>query len=392
MSTLGILTNEDISKKLPMYNLKRSLYVAMFFVLFIPVISLVSMACRWDAMFSGSPLKYVFSLFFVSLVYVITSFSCYSRRTKPTVKFLYRSFYLLSFVSIVCLSHVFFARTGSLIIYFIAVVYISIAPVFAKEEIVISSTSSILAAASYIIPYFSDSVIVCQIVFANILLAVLTAWKYSSTLNNMYVKDKLQKELNESSSDPLTGLYNRRGLYRKINSTWGLCARHNIPTAVIMLDIDFFKKYNDAFGHPAGDRCIKAIASVIKQTARRASDVTSRIGGEEFLIFVQDIGREDLLLLAKRIQRGVENLQMPHATKELSDYVTVSIGIAQMIPDGTKNFTDLYEMADKELYNAKENGRNCVSLGGNIFCKTARRIPEKYNSLKTNIYGTSAIK
>jgi diguanylate cyclase (GGDEF)-like protein len=140
-----------------------------------------------------------------------------------------------------------------------------------------------------------------------------------------------------------------------------------------MLDIDFFKSYNDTYGHPAGDRCIKQIGNVISRTIRRETDINARIGGEEFLIFLQDVSRDDILLLSKRLQRGIESLQIPHANTTISKYVTVSIGAAQIVPSEDNDFNTLYKMADEALYKAKESGRNCIVLENVVFAKSSPR-------------------
>lgn len=393
MLLLKSLRKPGVEMKLSSVSFKRSFISALFFVFFLPIYYVLSLILDFSFICNNICGKYYLFLFVISLIHIFLVMLCNSSQSKI---FLYRSFYTLSGIIIICLSHMLYLQTGSLILYFAAAIYVSIVPVFTLSELKAASLICLFAAITYLVSYHGNNILLFQVIMINIFLIALTVSKYTSIIGNITAYSKLDKELNKSVTDPLTGLLNRRGLERKVNITWPLCSRHGISTAIIMIDIDFFKKYNDTFGHPQGDRCIKAIGSVLKNTARRASDISSRIGGEEFMIFVQDISKEDLLLLAKRIQRGVENLKLTHATNVLSQYVTVSIGIAHIIPDDNSDFNTLYEKADKALYHAKENGRNCISLNNCIYSRPFKKDEDSfttpYGQLKNTEYYSKVAK
>lgn len=178
---------------------------------------------------------------------------------------------------------------------------------------------------------------------------------------------RLRAKSISADMDPLTGLANRRGLDRKAAVLWPYCARTQTNVGLIEIDIDFFKKYNDRFGHPAGDKCLKEVAHAIKNTAKRSVDITARTGGEEFIIFVQNITEAELVEFAMKVRKNVADLKIAHAYAGVSEYVTVSMGIAYGVPGEDYAFDDMYEEADRALYKAKNSGRNCIVCGNRVY-------------------------
>jgi len=170
-----------------------------------------------------------------------------------------------------------------------------------------------------------------------------------------------------SETDPLTGLLNRRGLEKKI-------ASREIPgnnICVLMMDIDFFKFYNDKFLHTAGDDCLVRIASCLRDCAALDTDITVRFGGEEFLIIRSVCDAEHTIPFALHAKNSIEQLKIRFDYNDLSPFVTVSIGVSSYFggqsPVSADLLYDLIEEADRELYRAKAYGRNCVSCCGNIY-------------------------
>lgn len=178
---------------------------------------------------------------------------------------------------------------------------------------------------------------------------------------------RLRAKSISADMDPLTGLANRRGLDRKAAVLWPYCARTQTNVGLIEIDIDFFKKYNDRFGHPAGDKCLKEVAHAIKNTAKRSVDITARTGGEEFIIFVQNMTEAELVEFAMKVRKNVADLKIAHAYAGVSEYVTVSMGIAYGVPGEDYAFDDMYEEADRALYKAKNSGRNCIVCGNRVY-------------------------
>ena len=162
-------------------------------------------------------------------------------------------------------------------------------------------------------------------------------------------EDKLE-EL--ATTDPLTGLRNRRRFDSEIDLQWRRAARSQTPVAVLMIDADRFKAYNDTYGHQAGDQVLVGIAICISDSVKRPEDCTARFGGEEFAVLLPGLSAVEAFAVAETIRRKVERWsQEPGVT-------TVSIGVASMTPAATSNWPDLIEAADRALYAAKVNGRN----------------------------------
>ncbi|MGD8935595.1 MAG: diguanylate cyclase [Thiogranum sp.] len=165
-----------------------------------------------------------------------------------------------------------------------------------------------------------------------------------------------------SSMDGLTGLANRRQFDETLEQEWQRAMRTSMPLSLIFLDIDFFKRYNDHYGHQAGDDCLKKVAGALEKTIHRPADLVSRYGGEEFVMILPDTTDEGALAVAEKVLASVANLKIPHANSAVADHVTLSIGVATAAPHEDSQPEDLIETADKMLYRAKERGRNCIEV------------------------------
>lgn len=173
------------------------------------------------------------------------------------------------------------------------------------------------------------------------------------------------KEANEllqhlSSTDGLTGVANRRAFDDHLEVEWQRSIRSSTHLSLIMLDIDHFKAYNDTYGHQGGDECLKQVATTIKKALKRPGDFVFRYGGEEFGVILPETPEEGARRVAENIRAAIEELQIPHIGSKVSEWVTISLGTATMVP--TKNTTPstLIASADKALYEAKQDGRNRV--------------------------------
>ena len=162
-------------------------------------------------------------------------------------------------------------------------------------------------------------------------------------------EDKLE-EL--ATTDALTGLKNRRKFDAEMDAEWRRAARHNMPVALLMIDADHFKSYNDTFGHQAGDQVLVGIAICISDSVRRAGDCPARFGGEEFAVLLPGFSALEALEVAETIRLKVEHWS------EDPNVTTVSVGVASMTPVAPMDWSDLIAAADKALYAAKANGRN----------------------------------
>ncbi|MGP1678754.1 MAG: diguanylate cyclase [Burkholderiales bacterium] len=162
-----------------------------------------------------------------------------------------------------------------------------------------------------------------------------------------------------SYTDGLTGIANRRNFDRMLAQEWNRGQRAGTPLALVLLDVDHFKHFNDHYGHLAGDGCLRSLALALVQAGRRAGELPARYGGEEFVVLLPDAGLDDALKIAQRIQQDVWSLALPHAETS-PGIVTVSLGVASLVPSRQQLPEELVRQADSALYRAKQSGRNCL--------------------------------
>lgn len=177
-----------------------------------------------------------------------------------------------------------------------------------------------------------------------------------------------------SNLDGLTGIANRRFFNHVYDEEWRRCRRHSLALSVLMLDIDFFKAFNDTYGHLAGDECLKKVAGVLKKQLQRAGEMVGRYGGEEFVVLLPGVETDRAVMIAERLRSAVEGLAIPHAHSAVASHVTVSIGLATVVPDAGWLPEDLIHAADEALYSAKQNGRNQYRTGEIRVARTAEEI------------------
>ena len=180
------------------------------------------------------------------------------------------------------------------------------------------------------------------------------------TIRDITARKKSELELNYLATiDGLTGVSNRRTFDRTLEKEWHICQREQNPLSLILCDVDYFKAYNDYYGHQAGDDCLKKIADTLKTTIKRPADLVARYGGEEFAIILSNTPNYGATYIGTEILTSIENLQLPHAGSCISNYITVSLGIATIVPSVEITKEILVKQADLNLYKAKNTGRNC---------------------------------
>jgi diguanylate cyclase (GGDEF)-like protein len=160
----------------------------------------------------------------------------------------------------------------------------------------------------------------------------------------------------------LTGVANRRRFDEILQREWQRATRSGAALSLIFADIDFFKPYNDHYGHQAGDDCLKQVAEALQQTVHRPADLVSRYGGEEFVIVLPETAAEGALAVAEKVLSNIAHLRIPHATSGVSNYLTLSVGVATRSPTGDEAPENLIGAADQALYCAKEHGRNRIEV------------------------------
>ncbi len=163
--------------------------------------------------------------------------------------------------------------------------------------------------------------------------------------------------------DALTGLHNRRYFEMQLEAEWKRELREQKVLTLMVIDIDYFKLYNDTYGHAEGDVCLQQVAQILSSCLQRPADVIARIGGEEFVVLLPDAPEGGALELAEQMLQRMSDVKIHHATSPLADYVTVSIGMASVVPGGEATALSLFKAADKALYKAKSKGRNQIQIG-----------------------------
>jgi len=201
----------------------------------------------------------------------------------------------------------------------------------------------------------------------------LFIWNHEALKNSIELKYKniqLLESLRETNAllkqqnmiDELTKVSNRRHLDEVLEKEWLRAKRIRSSLALLMIDIDFFKQYNDTFGHLKGDECLKHIATVLSNNLNRPGDFVARFGGEEFCILMPETDLDGAITFAEKIHSTIIELKIDNPDSEVSKYLTISIGIATIIPNHGDSYMDLIYTSDKALYKAKKDGRNIIRM------------------------------
>ena len=173
--------------------------------------------------------------------------------------------------------------------------------------------------------------------------------------------EQANRELEQLSTvDGLTKIANRRKFDCYITAEWARLAREQCPLSLILCDIDYFKLYNDTYGHQSGDRCLQQVAEAISRVIKRPADLVARYGGEEFAIVLPNTPLKGAAYLAQQVRWRIQALKIPHIASPIDLYLTLSLGVSCCVPQSYLNFSELIAAADRGLYRAKELGRNRV--------------------------------
>lgn len=261
------------------------------------------------------------------------------------------------------------------------IVLMMIIPHFNPLQSAISLGAALALLGGAFIVQGGDQGLFAQAVLLSLAAFVVSCRNYVSFCKGLISSRRL-REANEAQRrantqlaqlaehDPLTNLLNRRGLERRTELLWALCQRNRQEITTFFLDIDYFKAYNDEFGHVIGDECLRRVAGCIETVVRRETDIVARYGGEEFLVAFNGGSKQDILALAQKICREVRELKIPaakRAVESINPYVTVSLGIANELPSQGSSFEQLCKKADEAAYKAKQNGRNCLVWGEKVY-------------------------
>jgi diguanylate cyclase (GGDEF)-like protein len=223
---------------------------------------------------------------------------------------------------------------------------------------------SAMLVLAYLVMGFAMDMPSNQVLYSTAILATaavigaLSAYNLEYALRTSYLETRILNELAER--DGLTGLYNRRIFDDFIRRVWRQARREDIVLQIIFVDIDYFKIYNDLYGHQAGDDCLRKAAECIARATKRPFDFCARYGGEEFVLVLYGPPRDYARTVPEQIRRDVIALGIPHEGSEIENLVTVSVGVAVTQPGRGRSLAGAIQTADEALYEAKQNGRNRV--------------------------------
>jgi len=173
-------------------------------------------------------------------------------------------------------------------------------------------------------------------------------------------QNELLKKL--STTDSLTGIANRRSFFEHMKEEWKRSVRKELSLSIFMIDVDHFKHFNDTYGHHSGDSCLQQISGTLQSLLNRPGDLVARYGGEEFIVVLPDTHLKGAEIIANTMRSQIENLAIYHGDISTGNCVTISIGIASIVPTKEREASKLIKAADKALYRAKSRGRNCVVI------------------------------
>lgn len=187
--------------------------------------------------------------------------------------------------------------------------------------------------------------------------AAIVKSRVSNHLELKHARDLLKQQ---ATVDTLTSIANRRRFDEFLLQAWRAMQREALPLSVIMIDIDYFKPFNDYYGHVGGDDCLRKVATVMQNVIVRPSDLLARYGGEEFVCILPATEQEGAEYIAENLRHAVESLALPHEKSRVTDVVTISLGLATTIPTPDQLLSNFMNTTDHALYQAKEAGRNRV--------------------------------
>lgn len=296
------------------------------------------------------------------------------KKSRCSDLWLFQMIYLIANISILTyISYLCYETGGSFMVYGLVILLNSCGLLFQKGEYLLCmGIEAVMPLAVYLERGLSTEqillVAVCQVLGAIVAYERYRGYAMAETYRRKYVE-----EVKTAEQDPLTKVNNRRGMMRKVISVWPALEQNHRSVAVMVVDVDHFKKYNDRFGHPMGDKCLCKVAETIQRTVQGYPALVARIGGEEFLAFLHGVSEEQVFELAEQVRNNVEELGMPHSEAAKYRNVTISVGVATDYCSNQISFGGLYRRADKELYRAKNLGRNRVSCQSGVYLERKER-------------------
>ncbi|MCD2348916.1 GGDEF domain-containing protein [Clostridium guangxiense] len=377
--------DEEFTNELFKINLFRNKVICIFFILLELIIFLIYILTSGKAFLGFINLKHMYfhiTMFIVSPLWFfifkkIESYKTINKKITSILQFIFISYILFWSGAISILDQ---ASTGQVTVYCVAAMAMAIMPYLKpKWSLGVYLCTHIIFIICLFFSQKSTLLLFINIFYSSIF--IILSWVISIILFNNKLNDfknrkliqkknielsKINSELIEinsnleelSCTDCLTGIANRRKFDNFINFQWNKCKKNLIPLSAIMIDVDFFKLFNDNYGHQTGDYCLKKIGETLSSSINTSYGIVARYGGEEFIIVIEGLTKELALIEAEKIRKNIENLNIPHDFSPVSNYVTISLGVSSLIPSDDSSIKTLIEKADVALYEAKKRNRN----------------------------------
>ena len=349
---MGEKRREKTGNMFALINIKRCLTAALVSVAFFPVLLLLSF-------FGTEPAEY----YMIPGAFLSVGSAAFAYLMFQMIRTKSKQYYEITVLIYLTAFHLFFVYMAqeNIIFYYAVVVLSAYLVCLPLERYVTMAMAELVCFTAIVVKGGMEDLSAEQMLFltcVHLFAFFMSRDFYSVKKNYLLEEKKLRKEIWESEHDPLTGLMNRRGLERCVDAVWQKSINRQETVAVLVMDIDLFKSYNDRFGHVQGDICIKRVAHSIAETVKRHG-VVARIGGEEFLVFVRGKSVQELYNLAEQIRADVEAMEISRGSQD-AGVITISIGFDVRYATADVTLQGLYGRADKGLYQAKKDGRNCV--------------------------------
>lgn len=362
--------NKNLKKELNIINIRNIIPFSILIILS----NIINYIVFGSTNFFNNNLLNFLQLIILNLVPII--FIYIVENIDDNRKYNSTEFYYLTFLVIIFNFYFLFLITSSLNTQFlykflVLTIILAFGPLLNLKQILLTLTFSLLLPILVII-YFNYPLIVFNNFFILYLFIIIyTQILYifnKKNLKNKLILEQINKDLLiKVEIDPLTKLYNRYGIQKRLDELQVLKDFYKKSIGVILLDIDYFKNYNDTFGHQEGDNCLRKVSGEIKNSIKKRTDFVARYGGEEFVILLYDVNASTTIKIAKRVCKNIENLKISAGNTKVSQYVTTSAGISIHNPNNKFDFYELVKESDDQLYIVKNDSKNAVAYDNKIY-------------------------
>jgi len=377
--------DEEFLTKIFKINLVRNKIICIFFIFLELIIFSVYILIPNKTFFDYINIKHMYfhaimlimSLVWLIIIKKIQASQTINKRSVFAFQFIFISYILFWGGAISIVDQI---STGEITIYCVASMSMALMPYLKpKWSLIIYMYIHIIFIACLFCVKQSNLLLFTNVFYSSICVVlsfIISTILFNSKLNDFRNKrliehknielNKINRELIEvnsnleelSCTDCLTGIANRRKFEDFISFEWDKCKNNLSPLSAIMIDVDFFKLFNDNYGHQSGDYCLKKIGETLSNHLSANHGIVARYGGEEFIIVLEGLSKTSALIEAEKIRKSVEALSIPHDFSPVSNYVTISLGVSSLIPSEDSSIKILIEKADMALYKAKKKNRN----------------------------------